>query len=115
MPMLWTKKMDDSDYLRSLVESMPRRLQTVLEKNGNVSPSTIAHGLAQCTIAESLKLYIKIINIQFTAFFLHWVLMFYCRSYTVAACLLIDLLQHVPTRPDQGSTRCSGQITTGTG
>ena len=52
MPMLWTKKMDDSDYLRSLVEFMPRRLQTVLEKNGNVSPSTIAHGLAQSTRAE---------------------------------------------------------------
>ena len=112
MPMLWTKKMDDSDYLRSLVESMPRRLQTVLEKNGNVSPSTIAHGLAQCTIAEIVhkdnKYPIYSVFIALGAHVLGHI-------HTVAASLLIELLQHVPTRPDQGSTRCSGQITTGTG
>jgi hypothetical protein len=29
--------MSDSDYLRSLVMSMPRRLQAVLEKGGNAT------------------------------------------------------------------------------
>ncbi len=32
---LWILKMDDCQYLRSLVESMPRRLQAVLENGGN--------------------------------------------------------------------------------
>ena len=34
---LWTLKMDDSQYLRNLVESMPRRLQAVLESGGNAT------------------------------------------------------------------------------
>ena len=34
---LWTLKMDDSQYLRNLVESMPRRLQAVLESSGNAT------------------------------------------------------------------------------
>ena len=32
---LWTVRMADSDYLRSLVESMPRRLAEVIERGGN--------------------------------------------------------------------------------
>jgi hypothetical protein len=31
---LWTLKMSDSDYLRNLVSSMPRRLAEVIEKVG---------------------------------------------------------------------------------
>ena len=34
---LWTIRMDNSDYLRSLVESMPRRLQAVIDNNGNAT------------------------------------------------------------------------------
>ena len=34
-PRLWTVRMADSDYLRSLVESMPRRLAEVIERGGN--------------------------------------------------------------------------------
>ena len=34
---LWTLKMDNCDYLRSLVESMPRRLQAVLDNDGNAT------------------------------------------------------------------------------
>jgi hypothetical protein len=34
---LWTLKMDDSAYLKSLVESMPRRLQAVLDNGGNAT------------------------------------------------------------------------------
>ncbi len=34
---LWVTKMDDSEYLRGLVESMPRRLQAVLENGGNAT------------------------------------------------------------------------------
>ena len=34
---LWTQKMEDSNYLWPLVESMPRRLQAVLEKNSNAT------------------------------------------------------------------------------
>ena len=34
---LWTLKMDDCQYLRNLVESMPRRLQAVLENSGNAT------------------------------------------------------------------------------
>ena len=34
---LWVLKMSDSDYLRSLVESMPRRLQEVIQKDGNTT------------------------------------------------------------------------------
>jgi hypothetical protein len=29
---LWTMRMDDSDYLKALVESMPRRLAEVIER-----------------------------------------------------------------------------------
>ena len=32
---LWTLRMDNIDYLKSLIESMPRRLQAVIEKEGN--------------------------------------------------------------------------------
>ena len=34
---LWTLKMDDCQYLRNLIESMPRRLQVVLESSGNAT------------------------------------------------------------------------------
>ena len=34
---LWTLKMEDSAYLRTLVESMPRRLAAVLENGGNAT------------------------------------------------------------------------------
>lgn len=34
---LWVTKMDDSAYLRALVESMPRRLQAVLDADGNAT------------------------------------------------------------------------------
>ena len=34
---LWTLKKDDCQYLRNLVESMPRRLQAVLENSGNAT------------------------------------------------------------------------------
>ena len=30
---VWTEKMDDLQYLHNLVESMPRRLQDVLERD----------------------------------------------------------------------------------
>jgi hypothetical protein len=29
---LWTLRMDDSDYLKALVESMPRRLDEMIER-----------------------------------------------------------------------------------
>ena len=31
---LWTEKMEDIQYLRNLVNSMPRRLQDVIERDG---------------------------------------------------------------------------------
>jgi hypothetical protein len=31
---LWTLRMSDSDYLRKLVTSMPKRLAEVIEKDG---------------------------------------------------------------------------------
>jgi hypothetical protein len=31
---LWTLRMDDSNYLKALVESMPRRLAEVIEHEG---------------------------------------------------------------------------------
>jgi hypothetical protein len=31
---LWLIKMDDSDYLRKLVDSMPRRLEEVIARQG---------------------------------------------------------------------------------
>jgi hypothetical protein len=31
---LWVTRMSDSDYLKKLVESMPRRLAEVIEKDG---------------------------------------------------------------------------------
>ena len=34
---LWTQRMGDSPYLRSLVESMPRRLQEVISRDGNTT------------------------------------------------------------------------------
>ena len=34
---LWTLRMGDSPYLRSLVESMPRRLQEVISRDGNTT------------------------------------------------------------------------------
>ena len=34
---LWVTRMENSDYLRSLVESMPRRLQEVISKAGNTT------------------------------------------------------------------------------
>ena len=34
---LWVLKMSDCQYLRNLVESMPRRLQAVLENSGNAT------------------------------------------------------------------------------
>ena len=34
---LWVLRMSDSDYMRSLVESMPRRLQEVIEKAGCIT------------------------------------------------------------------------------
>jgi len=34
---LWVLKMSDSNYLRNLAVSMPRRLQAVLEKGGNAT------------------------------------------------------------------------------
>ncbi len=34
---LWALKMEDSAYLRSLVESMPRRIQAVMENAGNAT------------------------------------------------------------------------------
>ena len=33
---LWFEGMADSEYLRSLVESMPRRMAKIIEKGGNV-------------------------------------------------------------------------------
>ena len=32
---LWFERMDGSEYLRSLVDSMPRRMGEVIEKGGN--------------------------------------------------------------------------------
>ena len=34
---LWVLRMSDSEYLRSLVKSMPWRLQEVIEKAGNIT------------------------------------------------------------------------------
>ena len=34
---LWFEGMADSEYLRSLVESMPRRMVEVIEKGGNMT------------------------------------------------------------------------------
>ena len=34
---LWTQRIGDSPYLRSLVESMPRRLQEVISRDGNTT------------------------------------------------------------------------------
>ena len=31
---LWVLRMEDSDYLKKLVESMPRRLAEVIERSG---------------------------------------------------------------------------------
>jgi hypothetical protein len=36
---LWVLMMDDSQYLRNLVESMPRRLEDVIRREGNPSTS----------------------------------------------------------------------------
>ena len=35
--MLWVQRMEDSAYLRSLVESMPRRLQAMLQNAYNAT------------------------------------------------------------------------------
>jgi hypothetical protein len=34
---LWVTKVDDSQYLKNLVELMPRRLQQVIEKDSGVN------------------------------------------------------------------------------
>ena len=34
---LWTERMSDSAYLKSLVESMPRRLEDVIERDGGMT------------------------------------------------------------------------------
>ena len=34
---LWVLRMDNCDYLKKLVESMPQRLQEVIERDGNVT------------------------------------------------------------------------------
>jgi hypothetical protein len=34
---LWVIRMQDSAYLKNLVESMPRRLQEVIERGGNIT------------------------------------------------------------------------------
>ena len=34
---LWFERMTDSECLRSLVESMPRRMAEVIEKDGNMT------------------------------------------------------------------------------
>ncbi len=34
---LWVIRMEDSAYLKNLVESMPRRLQEVIERGGNIT------------------------------------------------------------------------------
>jgi hypothetical protein len=34
---LWVIRMEDSTYLKNLVESMPRRLQEVKERGGNIT------------------------------------------------------------------------------
>jgi 23S rRNA A2030 N6-methylase RlmJ len=34
---LWTEKMDNSELLKKLVESMPRRLQEVIDREGNAT------------------------------------------------------------------------------
>ena len=34
---LWVTKMSENDYLQSLVTSMPRRMQEVLEKEGSMT------------------------------------------------------------------------------
>jgi hypothetical protein len=34
---LWVIRMEDSTYLKNLVESMPRRLQEVIEQGGNIT------------------------------------------------------------------------------
>jgi hypothetical protein len=34
---LWVTKIDDCQYLKNLVESMPRRLQQVIENEGGVT------------------------------------------------------------------------------
>ena len=37
LKVLWCDRMADSEYLRSLVESMPRRMAEVIEKGGNMT------------------------------------------------------------------------------
>ena len=34
---LWVLRMDNCDYLKKLVESMPQRLQEVTDRDGNVT------------------------------------------------------------------------------
>ena len=34
---LWTMKMDDIPYLKALVESMPRRIEDVIRRDGNTT------------------------------------------------------------------------------
>ena len=34
---LWTLQMDNIDYLKTLVESMPRRLEAIIENGGNAT------------------------------------------------------------------------------
>ena len=34
---LWVLRMDNIQYLKNLVESMPRRLQAVIDGNGNLT------------------------------------------------------------------------------
>ena len=34
---LWTLQMDNIDYLKSLVKSMPRRLEAIIEIDGNAT------------------------------------------------------------------------------
>ena len=33
---LWVLRMDNNQYLKNLVESMPRRLQAIIDGNGNL-------------------------------------------------------------------------------
>ncbi len=40
-------KMDDIPYLKALVESMPKRLQDVIDRNGNTTKYYVA---ANCSI-----------------------------------------------------------------
>ena len=34
---LWTQRMDDIPYLKALVDSMPRRLEDVISRDGNTT------------------------------------------------------------------------------